>query len=155
MNNLSHVILTACYQPLGMEDRSITDSQITASSFKTDRNKSFKPAYGRLHNRPSGAMGGAWCAGTSDKSQYLQIDLKKEMTLSGVATQGQLDETNWVEKYSIQHSKDGTNWKDYKEFGYKEVCFAFLNFNCKHVICSRKRLLELCTSRLSHLEQLA
>ena len=108
-----------------MEDRSITDSQITASSFKTDRNKSFKPAYGRLNNRPSGAMGGAWCAGTSDKSQYLQVDLGKEMTLSGVATQGQIDEANWVATYSIQHSKDGTNWKDYKEFGYKEVCFTF------------------------------
>jgi hypothetical protein len=26
-----------------MEDRSITDSQVTASSFKAERNKSFKP----------------------------------------------------------------------------------------------------------------
>lgn len=107
-----------------MEDRSIPDSQITASSFKTGINKSYKPAYGRLNNRPSGAMGGAWCAGTSDSSQYLQIDLKKEMTVSGVATQGQLDEANWVVQYSIQHSRDGSNWKDYKEFGYKQACFA-------------------------------
>ena len=125
-----------------MEDRSITDSQITASSFKTE---SFRPAYGRLNNRPSGAMGGAWCAGTSDKFQFLQIDLRKEMTLSGVATQGQIDEANWVAKYSIQHSKDGTNWKDYKEFGYKVVCIALAACNpsvlpkaLKHITCSKK-----------------
>lgn len=124
------IILAACYQPLGMEDRSITDSQVTASSFKAERNKSFKPAYGRLNNKPSGAMGGAWCAGATNKFQYLQIDLRKEMTLSGVATQGQIDQANWVAKYSIQHSKDGSNWKDYKEFGYKEVCSAFLTCNC-------------------------
>ena len=106
-----------------MEDRSITDSQITGSSYKSD----FKPAYGRLNNKASGKMGGAWCAGTSDMSQYLQIDLKKEMTLSGIATQGQLEEANWVAKYSIQHSKDGINWKDYKEFGYKQVCSSERN----------------------------
>ena len=116
-----HVVLPACYQPLGMEDRSITDGQITASSYKSGA-KNFKAAYGRLNNKPSGSMGGAWCAGTSDTSQYLQIDLKKEMTVSGVATQGQIDEANWVAKYSIQHSRDGSNWKDYKEFGYKQAC---------------------------------
>lgn len=66
-------------------------------------------------------MGGAWCAQMSDKFQYLQIDLNKEMTLSGVATQGQIDAPNWVAKYSIQHSTDGTNWKDYKEFGSDQV----------------------------------
>ena len=121
------VFSAACSQSLGMEDGSISDGQITASSSKSDRDRSFRPAYGRLNNKPSGAMGGAWCAGTSDMSQYLQIDLNKEMTLSGVATQGQIDAPNWVAKYSIQHSTDGRNWKDYKEFGYSKVSSAKRN----------------------------
>ena len=104
-----------------MANGSISNGQITASSQKIGKDKSFKAEYGRLNNKPSGAMGGAWCAQSSDKFQYLQIDLNKEMTLSGVATQGQIDAPNWVVKYSIQHSTDGTNWKDYKEFGHDRV----------------------------------
>ena len=100
-----------------MEDRSITDSQITGSSYKSDGSKTYKPEYGRLNNRPSGVMGGAWCADKSDTSRYLQIDLKKEMTLSGISTQGQSDEANWVVQYSIQHSTDGNTWSPFKEFG--------------------------------------
>ena len=105
-----------------MEDSSIIDSQITSSTFKTDGSKSYRPEYGRLNNKPSGLMGGAWCAARSDTSSYLQIDLKKEMTLSGIATQGQNDEPNWVAKYSIEHSKDGNYWQPFKEFGIKKVC---------------------------------
>lgn len=104
-----------------MEDRSIADVQITASSFKSDGGKTYKPQYGRLNNKPSGAMGGAWCADVSDTSRYLQIDLKTEMTLSGISTQGQSDEANWVVKYKIQHSLDGVQWRDFKEFGQEKV----------------------------------
>lgn len=104
-----------------MENRSIADVQITASSFKSDRGKTYKAEYGRLNNKPSGGMGGAWCADVSDTSRYLQIDLKKEMTLSGISTQGQSDEANWVVKYKIQHSSDGIQWQSFKEFGREKV----------------------------------
>ena len=110
-----------------MEDRSISDSQITASSYKTDGSKTYKPEYGRLNNRPSGRMGGAWCADKSDTSRYLQIDLRKEMTLSGISTQGQSDEANWVVKYSLEHSKDGTNWLPFKEFGKTKASYVSYN----------------------------
>lgn len=104
-----------------MEDGAINDSQITSSSFKTDGSKSYKAAYGRLNNSPSGVNGGAWCADRSDTSRYLQIDLKREITLSGISTQGQSDEANWVAKYSLKHSKDGINWSPFKEFGREEA----------------------------------
>lgn len=104
-----------------MEDRSITNSQITASGYKTDGSKSYKPEYGRLNNRPSGEMGGVWCANNADAFKYLQIDLRTEKTLSGISTQGQGDEANWVAQYSIEHSKDGSNWVSFKEFGQKKV----------------------------------
>lgn len=106
-----------CFDGLGMENRSIADLQITASSFKSERDKTYKPEYGRLNNKPSGRMGGAWCADQSDTSSYLQIDLKKEMTLSGISTQGQSDEANWVVRYKIEHSLDGVHWRPFKEFG--------------------------------------
>lgn len=107
-----------------MEDRSITDSQITGSSFRSDGDKTYKPENGRLNNRPVGRVGGAWCADKSDSSKYLQINLKKEMTLSGISTQGQSDEANWVVKYNIQHSKDGVNWVRFKEFGVNQASFV-------------------------------
>ncbi|KAK2570207.1 Adhesion G protein-coupled receptor B3 [Acropora cervicornis] len=121
INSLKLWELCPCFDGLGMEDRSIADVQITASSFKSDGGKTYKPQYGRLNNKPSGAMGGAWCADVSDTSRYLQIDLKKEMTLSGISTQGQSDEANWVVKYKIQHSLDGAQWRAFKEFGQEKV----------------------------------
>ena len=115
------MLFAACFDGLGMENRSIADLQITASSFKSERDKTYKPEYGRLNNKPSGRMGGAWCADQSDTSSYLQIDLKKEMTLSGISTQGQSDEANWVVRYKIEHSLDGVHWRPFKEFGREKA----------------------------------
>ena len=57
----------------GMENREITNEQITASSFMHQHH----PSQGRLHNvlqRVNGsAVWGSWCTNTVDTSQYIQV----------------------------------------------------------------------------------
>ena len=55
-----------CGKPLGMENRKIPDSALTASSFHRN---GLDPRYARLHSATS------WSAGINNSSQWLQIGL--------------------------------------------------------------------------------
>ncbi len=52
-----------------MESGVITDNQLTSSS---QQGPEYSAQYSRLNSQSGG---GAWCAGSCDSSQYLQIDL--------------------------------------------------------------------------------
>ena len=101
-----------------MDDRSIGDAQITAFSH-TPNHEAFN---GRLNHVKTASKGGSWCAAKSDNQQFLQIDLGKKMTFSGIAIQGAGDTQNWVTKYKIQKSDDGKLFEDHLEFGIPVVC---------------------------------
>ena len=105
-----------CISPLGMEDRTIKDSQITTSSV-------FRTAYGwqaRLgQNIPSW---GAWCVARASSmgrnyDQYIEIDLLKLTNITGIATQGRQHAggIEYVKDYRISYSKDSLNWIFYRE----------------------------------------
>ena len=54
---------------VGMESGIITDNQLTSSSNQG-------PEYGAKYSRLNSRLGaGAWCAGSCDSSEFLQIDL--------------------------------------------------------------------------------
>ena len=56
---------------VGMESGVIADNQLTSSSQQS-------PEYGAHYSRLNSQSGeGAWCAGSCDSSEYLQIDLGK------------------------------------------------------------------------------
>lgn len=58
----------------------------------------------------------AWLSKFQDNSQWLQIDLKQVMVVSGILTQGRCDADEWVTKYSVQYrSDDKLNWIYYKD----------------------------------------
>jgi len=65
-----------CKKAAGLENRQIIDSQLSASSFSMGQN----PSRGRLNNDVKQINGStlwdSWCAGTEDKSQYLQVLFK-------------------------------------------------------------------------------
>lgn len=106
-----------CHGPLGVENRLISDSKITASS-RHDSNHAASRA--RLHLKPSGGRKGAWSAGANNARQWLQIDLGSQHTrVTGIATQGRNSNTRnqWVTKYKLQYSNDGTNFQYYKQRG--------------------------------------
>ncbi|KAL9969230.1 hypothetical protein ACROYT_G021423 [Oculina patagonica] len=92
--------------PIGMENGTIPDESITASSWQDP----FKPEAGRLGNKD-----GAWCANTSEKGHkksFLQIEFPSTYSVCAFAAQGSpVDSSSWVTKYRIQYSVDGQNFK--------------------------------------------
>ena len=104
-----------CQDPLGMEDFTILNKQISASS-KTD-NKHL-PRQGRLHFKASGDIVGGWVAGIRDTNQWFQIDLYSHYNkVTRVATQGRDDYPQWVTNYKLQYGNNGTSFEYYKEQG--------------------------------------
>ena len=101
------VLFSACSDQLGMEDDSIQDSQITASS----QLENHYATYARL-NRLIG-FSASWTAGASDPHQWIQVDLLVSMIVTGVMLQGRGNTyEQWVIKYQVQHSRDsGTLYK--------------------------------------------
>ena len=117
--NTVTVYYLECVRPLGMEDRSIKDSQITTSSVLKKRS-----SYGwqaRLHQTI--APWGAWCPDVSggkinktSYDQYIQTDLLKLIKITGIATQGrQYIGLECVRDYKISYRRDGGLWKFYQE----------------------------------------
>ncbi|XP_048578373.1 EGF-like repeat and discoidin I-like domain-containing protein 3 [Nematostella vectensis] len=103
---------------LGMEDRRILDSQITASSSK--HHVYFAPKYARLRNTFQGGVSyGCWLPRSAQAGEYLQVDLRGVKNISKVATQGQPyskndpGHTHWVTRYALSYSLDGVTWTTY------------------------------------------
>ena len=99
-----------------MESGAIADSQITASS-EWDVNHSPKQA--RLHTKETVNRKGAWACLTNDLNQWLQVDFGKITPVTHVATQGRNSYSpgQWVKKYKLQFSDDGTSFLFYKRQG--------------------------------------
>ena len=113
--NLGHFVSDCSPKPLGMENGTIFDSQLTASS-SSGSNVSAK--YARL-NYP---RGGAWVSNPRS-GQWLQIDLLDYHTsVTSVATQGRsLGYRNqWVTTYKLQFNNLDHSFKYFKEEGKNE-----------------------------------
>ena len=112
---LFYPLLASCEQAaVGLADRYILDSQLTASS---ELNANTPPKNGRLNY----TAGSSWCASTSDSNPYLQIDLQTLHIICAVSTQGNSQADQWVETYTLKSSADGTTWTDYEEDGQVKV----------------------------------
>ena len=94
-----------------MENRAISDAQISASSQK-DVNHAAKQA--RLRIKADGNKSGGWSARRDDFNQWLQVDLGSNTKVTRVATQGRNQRDEWVTKYRLQYSYGGVNFKFYK-----------------------------------------
>ena len=99
---------------LGMKNRGIPDSRITASS---TLNANTPAMNGRLLY----TAGSSWCAATNDNNPYLQIDLQSLHVICAVSTQGNSKADEWVETYTIQTSTDGVHWTEYGSLGHPKV----------------------------------
>ena len=102
---------------VGVADRNIIpDSRMTASTSNID---SYYPYYGRLHeNRGNGG----WCTKTtSDRTDYLQVDMGAVCSVCAVATQGLRGPTAWTTSYKLHLSTDGVTWNTYKETNIEKV----------------------------------
>ncbi|XP_031558583.1 lactadherin-like [Actinia tenebrosa] len=111
---ISAVDTTGCENPLGMENRSILDSQITASSIASK--PVHAPQGARLNNQhvPDVTIG-AWAAGGTKRGEHIQVDLGRVKMVTKIATQGRPSKgPQWVTEYSVSYSNDTRDWTNYR-----------------------------------------
>ena len=113
-----------CQDQLGMENGLILDTQISASSYWSEKYAPFKS---RLHKAQPN-----WVSSKVDTDQWLQIDVLgtngKYTKVTRIATQGRANESTkqWVTQYKVQYSNDGLSFTNYTEKGQttdKVSCF--------------------------------
>ena len=84
-----------------MESGAISDSQITEQTPNTTTK------HARLYSQSS------WCI-SSTTDLYLQVDLGRVKTVTGVATQGDPSSDKWVKKYFVSYRYVSSSWYWYK-----------------------------------------
>uniref|UniRef100_H3CRF4 receptor protein-tyrosine kinase n=1 Tax=Tetraodon nigroviridis TaxID=99883 RepID=H3CRF4_TETNG len=110
-----HPNAAQCRYALGMEDGTIPDSDITASSAWSD---STEAKHGRLSTKEGD---GAWCPAGAvfpSESEYLQVDLRQLHFLALVGTQGRHAEGHGQEftrNYRLRYSRDGVKWLTWRD----------------------------------------
>eukprot|EP00058_Branchiostoma_floridae_P017131 XP_002602619.1 hypothetical protein BRAFLDRAFT_81901 [Branchiostoma floridae] len=100
-----------CSTAMGVQSGAVTDDQMTASSFKGG----YQPWKARLNGTR------AWQMDTEDTTQWLQVDLRRAVMVTGVQTQGLAG--GRVESYRLMYSVDGTTFVTYQNStGQDKVC---------------------------------
>uniref|UniRef100_A0A087XMS2 ferroxidase n=2 Tax=Poecilia formosa TaxID=48698 RepID=A0A087XMS2_POEFO len=107
MQTLFLVLDNDCYHPMGLESGSVKNDQITASSSRGY----WVPDLARLNNQ---GKYNAWS--TDQKGDWIQVNFKRPVVISQVATQGawQLLQPQYATNFSISYSNDGRKWIFYK-----------------------------------------
>ena len=138
--------LTECsIHALGMENKLLPDSAITASSVWPD--PGHHPWLARLNNVPiNGMFWGSWSAALNEAGQWLQIDLGEERLVTKLATQGRPspDWPQWVTSYNILFSSHNYKWVEYKENDFVKVCDAVLLFFSRGIFHIREKAIATC-----------
>ncbi|XP_004875253.1 coagulation factor VIII [Heterocephalus glaber] len=101
--------LNSCSIPLGMESKLISDAQITASSYFTNKFSTWSPSQARLHLQ---GRTNAWRPQVNNPREWLQVDFQKTMKVTGIITQGvkSLLTRMFVKEFLISSSQDGHHW---------------------------------------------
>ncbi|XP_010213820.1 PREDICTED: discoidin domain-containing receptor 2-like isoform X1 [Tinamus guttatus] len=116
-----------CRYPLGMQEGTIRDEDITASSQWYD---STGPQYARLQREEGD---GAWCpAGLlqPEDVQFLQMDLHKLFFITLIGTQGRHARATGKEfarAYRIDYSRNGERWISWKDRQGRQVIQGNIN----------------------------
>ncbi|KAI3374231.1 hypothetical protein L3Q82_006081 [Scortum barcoo] len=89
-------------------------SNLLPSSFRSSSqlSSSHAPGFAKL-NRRDGA--GGWSPLTSDRYQWLEVDLGERTKITAVATQGRYGSSDWLSSYLLMFSDTGHNWKQYRQ----------------------------------------
>ena len=86
-----------------MENGKITNNEISASSVY---NSNTGASRARLNFIPSGGVSGGWVAAADDDKSTLTITFSYPFTrVTGIATQGRQDASEWVKTYRLKYSK--------------------------------------------------
>ena len=106
-------------QPLGMENKDILDSQITASSVSHHQAAAI---YARLNlQSKSGVHHGCWMRKATDDKPWLQVDFLKNTLITAIDVHGRPALDRWIKTYNVSYGKDGHAFQVYEEFGVQKV----------------------------------
>ena len=98
-----------CTDPLGMESGTISDTQITSSS---DLSETSTAIYARFNQLGEvNGTDGAWIAAANDKNQWVEVNLYRQMVITGVNMQGNPSSDKWVTRYKVEFSLDHVTWE--------------------------------------------
>uniref|UniRef100_A0A3Q2NVX8 Contactin associated protein family member 5 n=1 Tax=Fundulus heteroclitus TaxID=8078 RepID=A0A3Q2NVX8_FUNHE len=83
------------------------------SSFQSSSQSSASHSafYAKLSRRDEA---GGWSPMVTDQDPWLQVDLREQMEVTSVATQGRYDSSDWVSSYLLLYSDTGHIWKQYR-----------------------------------------
>ena len=100
-----------------MEDRRISDSQITASS---EWSPDYGPTNARLTRPADGSTTGSWVARTNDLLQWIQVDFSVPKMVSGIMMQGREGyyQAQCVTRYRVEYKNGGTTWLAVRPMNY-------------------------------------
>uniref|UniRef100_A0A8C7IUS9 Milk fat globule EGF and factor V/VIII domain containing b n=1 Tax=Oncorhynchus kisutch TaxID=8019 RepID=A0A8C7IUS9_ONCKI len=109
--------LNGCSEPMGMKSRLLSDRQISASSVhRTWGIEAFtwQSHYARLDKQ---GKTNAWTAATTNRSEWLQVDLESPKRITGIITQGAKDfgAVQFVSAFKVAYSDDGQSWSIVKD----------------------------------------
>ena len=117
-----------CDVPAGFQSGRIKNNQITASSMW---NRYHAAWLARLHRARRGKYIGSWSSRHNNHNQWLQVDFRRYMKVTGIATQGRQDADQWVTAYRLYYSSDGVYFSSVKYWWNSYVKVR------KKVLCSR------------------
>ena len=109
-----------------MENGSISDGQISASSEYPSHRFPHRAYHARLHFQQTSQTAGGWSARQVDANQWLQVDLGSQHWVTRLATQGRNGHSQWVTKFNLQYRGYGEMFQYYREQGQivKKVSLA-------------------------------
>ncbi|KAG8440664.1 hypothetical protein GDO86_006419 [Hymenochirus boettgeri] len=111
-----------CANALGMEGGAISDAQITSSSLYHGflGLQRWGPNLARLNNK---GMVNAWTANSYDPHPWIQVNLLRDMRVSGIITQGasRMGTAEYVKEFKVAYSLDGHEYTFYKINGKEKL----------------------------------
>uniref|UniRef100_A0A665V7N5 Discoidin, CUB and LCCL domain containing 2 n=1 Tax=Echeneis naucrates TaxID=173247 RepID=A0A665V7N5_ECHNA len=134
-NSLFTFRTNGCYGTLGLESGGVADTQLSASSVWewniSGQHREWVPSGARLKKE-----GLPWAPSQSDQQQWLQIDLKREKRVTGIATTGSTlrEYQYYVSAYRVLYSNDGHQWYTYRETNSTQDKIFQGNINYLHEV---------------------
>ncbi|XP_076010526.1 contactin-associated protein-like 4 [Genypterus blacodes] len=102
----------------GTAGEDVCDNSLVAnlppSSFRSSSqlSSSHGPGFAKV-NRREGA--GGWSPLSSDRYQWLEVDLGRRTQITAVATQGRYGSSDWLTAYLLMFSDTGHNWRQHRQ----------------------------------------
>lgn len=96
-----------CLNPMLHSDLEVPTTLITVSSVESEfsgANRIYLETVGGIEGT------GGWKADVNDRNPFILIMFQEDRNLSGIITQGQEDEDNWVISYLVSYSTDNIIW---------------------------------------------